>query len=161
MLRQLIGGKIHFSVEWHFCNVQLSNGVNKMLNISSSLRGIGKKTFLFAVFTAPFQRVEKYENFFFWKAFLTFSLSISERSKIEFGDVCTMRENSSFALLYNFCLLSFEPRDFFRWLKERNDAKPSQQGMMILIARARSESQFSGLLWPGRKQLCGSPEASF
>ena len=83
-----------------------------MLNISSSLRGIGKKTCLFAVFTAPFLRVEIYENFFFWKAFLTFSLSISERSKIECGDVCTMRENNGFALLYNVCLLVWTARLF-------------------------------------------------
>ena len=76
-----------------------------MLNISSSLRGVVKKNvFVCSVYSA-FLAGREIGKLFFWKAFLTFSLSISERSKIECGDVCTMRENSSFALLYNFCLL--------------------------------------------------------
>ena len=83
-----------------------------MLNISSSLRGIGKKNFFVCSVYSAFLAGREIGKLFFWKAFLTFSLSISERSKIECGDVCTMRENNGFALLYNVCLLVWTARLF-------------------------------------------------
>lgn len=131
-----------------------------MLNISSSLRGIGKKNFFVCSVYSAFLAGREIGKLFFWKAFLTFSLSISERSKIECGDVCTMRENNGFALLYNVCLLVWTTRLFplvkrTKWCQtvtigddDSHRARARAQKASFQVSCGLEESSFLDLLRP-------------